>query len=131
MTVNSAFYFAAYADLGNYTNNMTAISLGQDAAIAAMTTSEWNDNRGIITAGVGKTLNSNGFKLTAGPALIRYLHQSYQYFDADTQAAIIQYINIQYYAITQLDSNSPTAPQMYGRNWTGPAYEIASNVSMV
>lgn len=127
---NAGLYVAAYADLGNYTSNATAISLAQDTAIAAMVTSNWNTPSGIIFEGDGYNVTKERFGMAFRSALIRFLHQSYAYVDADTQAAILQYINIQYYAITQLDSNNPISPDEYGRNWTGE-YKDATDLSMV
>ena len=128
---NAALYLAAYADLGNYTCNSTALALAKDTAIASMTTSVWNNAEGIITQGVGSNLTSNDFPIIFGDVLIRYLHQYFDYFDAEVQKAIIQYVNIQYYAITQLDSNSRTHPKLYGRNWTGPGYVLATNYTVM
>ena len=71
-----------------------------------MTTSEWNDALGITKQAVGSNLTSTNFTLTFGPVLIRYLDRSYDYFDADMQHAILDYINLQYWAITQLDTKS-------------------------
>lgn len=121
---------AAYADLGNYTNNETAISLARTTAIAAMVTSHWNTPSGIIFEGDGSNSKKELFGMTFRSVLIRFLHQAYIYFDADTQVAILQYINIQYYAISQLDSNDPANPDKYGRNWTGK-FEDATDLSMV
>lgn len=126
---NAGLYVAAYADLGNYTNNATAISLAQATAIAAMVTSDWNTLSGIIFEGDGHNSTKEGFGMTLRSALIRFLHESYAYVDADTQAAILQYINVQYYAITQLDSDDPAKPEKYGRNWTGE-YKDATDLSM-
>lgn len=96
-----------------------------------MTTSIWNDEQGIITQAVGYNPTSTNFTLTFGPVLIRYLDRSYDFFDKHMQRAILDYVNIQYWAITQLDSNSKTDPTLYGRNWTGPAYELATNLTVV
>lgn len=127
---NAGLYVAAYADLGNHTNNATAISLAQATAIAAMVTPDWNTPSGIIFEGNGYNSRKELFGMSFRSVLIRFLHQSYAYVDADTQAAILQYINIQYYAITQLDSNDPAKPTKYGRNWTGE-YKDTTDLSMV
>ena len=124
---NTGIYLAAYADLGNYTNNSTALAIARDTAISAMTSDEFNDSRGILKKGVGSNLTAPSWFITNSPELVRFLQNAYPYFDADLQGAIVQYTNIQYWAITQLDSDSKTAPLLYGRNWTGPAFEIATN----
>ena len=88
-----------------------------------MTTTAWNSDNGIISEGNGDPsaqTNVQGFKAI----LIRYLHQAYPYLtDSDTKQAIIDYVNIQYYGLSQLDSDSQSQPVNYGRNWTGPGYE--------
>jgi hypothetical protein len=56
--------------------------------------------------------------------LVRALYRSYPYCkDAGLKAAIVEYVNIQYYGLTQLDADSKTQPVEYGRNWAGPAYQ--------
>lgn len=86
----------------------------------------WNDPQGIIKEGEGSATASDdsiGFK----SILIRYLTKAHPWLtDEDVKAAIVQYINIQYWALTTLSSDSPSHPIRYGRNWTGPAYNVSS-----
>ncbi len=126
---NAGLYIAAYATLGNLTKNSTATSLAQRTAITSMTTSTWNNPQGIIFEGTGNVTASEdgiGFKAI----LIRYLHTAYQFFDEDVQDAIRQYIDIQYCALVNDDSNDPEMPVEYGRNWTG-VYEVATGQTQV
>lgn len=59
--------------------------------------------------------------------MIRYLQKVAPWLaDDELVGAITEYVNIQYYALTQLDSNSPTRPVRYGRNWEGP-YSMSSD----
>ena len=74
---------------------------------------------GIIKEADGLNATAADFDISFPPVLINYLRRASQYFSSDLQAAITQYINIQYYGLTQLDSNNPEAPLTYGRNWTG------------
>lgn len=115
-----------YAGLGHLTGNATATSLAEKTAIAAMTNDVWNNPQGIIREGEGSPRESDdsiGFK----SILIRYLTKAHPWLsDEKVKAAIVQYINIQYWALTTLDSDSPSHPIRYGRNWTGPAYNVSS-----
>jgi len=123
---NSGLYIAAYAELGHLTKNATATSLAQRVAIASMNTPIWNTASGINKEGAGDEAASDdsiGFK----SIMIRYLHKAYPWFtDEAVKAAVVQYINIQYWALTQLGSDSSTHPIRYGRNWTGPAFNLSS-----
>ena len=86
----------------------------------------WNNPQGIIKEGEGSATASDdsiGFK----SILIRYLTKAHPWLaDEDVKAAIVRYINIQYWALATLDSDSPSHPIRYGRNWTGPAYNVSS-----
>jgi hypothetical protein len=118
-------YIAVYAGLGHLTNNATATHLAERTAIAAMTTDVWNTAEGIIKEAEGPATASDdaiGFK----SIMIRYLAKAHPWLnDENVKAAILRYINIQYWALTTLDSDSPT-PIRYGRNWTGPAFNVSS-----
>ena len=118
-------YIATYAQLG-YIKNDTAATASAKAAIdAALHTPLWNDPKGIIKEGKGDVTKSDdgiGFK----SIMIRYLNRASEWItDDDLKAAIQQYINIQYYALTQLDSDSKSHPVNYGRNWEGP-YNVST-----
>ena len=64
--------------------------------------------------------------------MIRYLQKAYYWIkDEDIKAAIVQYINIQYYALTHFAADSDTMPIRYGRNWTGPAFNLSSQHAQV
>ena len=59
--------------------------------------------------------------ITFKSILIRALYDSFNYFgDEELKNAVREYINIQYYGVTQLGSDNPAAPVNYGRNWVGP-----------
>jgi len=107
---NIALYIATYAELGYLTSNSTAIQLAETAIVAAMNTPQWNNNQGIIKEGEGDAIGENdaiGFK----SVLIRYLTKAYPWIsDNDIKAAILQYINIQYYALVNLASDDKYAP---------------------
>lgn len=123
---NTGLYIALYAELGLVTKNSTATQLAERSVIAAMTTKNWNTAKGINKEGegpVGSSDNIIGFK----SIMIRYLAKAYSWFaDVDVKAAILQYVNIQYWAMTTRASDSQSHPVNYGRNWTGPAYSVSS-----
>lgn len=50
--------------------------------------------------------------------------------DSEMQSAIVQYINIQYWSMVNRDSNDPSHPTLYGRNWPGPKYEGVTGESL-
>ena len=110
------------------TNNATAIELAQRSTVAALQTQKWNDDQGVLNEGNGDvTKSDDGVEFKA--ILIRDLHRAYPYFsDEQLKADILQFINIQYWALTQLDSDSKTQPVNYGRNWTGD-YVLATGPS--
>ena len=122
---NSGEYLAAYATLGSITNNSTAIDLAQRTAKAAIQTTQWNNDQGVLIDGNGPVNeSSDGVEFRA--VLIRDLHLAYDYFtDDQLKADIIQYVNIQYWALTQLDSDSGSMPVNFGRNWSG-VYELST-----
>ena len=92
-----------------------------------MTTGIWNNEQGIITEGQGNVTGvDDGISFRA--VLIRHLHTGFPFFSQEVQEAILQYINIQYWAIVTLDSNNPNMPIEYGRNWTG-GFEVATGRS--
>jgi len=126
MEDNAGLYIAIYAELGHLTKNSTATGLAERTAKAAMSTGQWNTASGIIKEGEGTATGSDdvmGFK----SIMIRYLAKVYPWLaDEGIKAAIVQYINIQYWALTTLDSDSSTHPVKYGRNWNGPAYTVSS-----
>ena len=63
--------------------------------------------------------------------MIRYLQKSAPWLGDDELVQVItEYVNIQYYALTQLDSDSKTKPVRYGRNWEGP-YSMSSDHAQV
>ena len=122
---NTGLYIAAYAQLGATAKNTTAIELAERTIKAAIQTTQWNTPSGFIKEGAGDPAQDDdgvGFKAI----LIRYLRQAHRYVSKDVQEAIVDYINIQYYAITQLASNDPSHPVEYGRNWTGPGFKVAT-----
>ena len=95
-----------------------------------MNTPLWNTAQGAIFEGRGNVTASDdgiGFK----SVLIRNLHRVYDWMDADVQEAITQYVNIQYWSLVNYDSNDPAQPMQYGRNWTGPSFEVATGQDMV
>jgi hypothetical protein len=91
-----------------------------------MNTGVWNTAEGIINEAEGSATASDdaiGFK----SILIRYLAKAHPWLsDEGVKAAIVQYINIQYWALTTLSSDAATHPIRYGRNWTGPAFNVSS-----
>jgi predicted alpha-1,6-mannanase (GH76 family) len=119
-------YIAIYAELGHLTQNSTATGLAERTAKAAMTTGQWHTDKGVIKEGEGDAAVSDdgiGFK----SIMIRYLAKVHPWLaDEGVKAAIVQYINIQYWALTTLASNSATHPVQYGRNWNGPAYTVST-----
>ena len=119
-------YIALYAELGHLTGNTTATQLAERAAISAMTTDVWNTPEGVIDEAEGSATASDdaiGFK----SIMIRYLVKAHPWLSDETvKAAIVQYINIQYWALTTLDSDSAKHPIRYSRNWTGPAFNVSS-----
>ena len=123
---NVGLYIASYAILGSLTNNDTAIQLSEQSAVAAMNTYVWNTPQGINKESDGESANSDdsiGFRAI----LIRYLHKAHPYLqDQSVKDAIVRYINIQYWALTQLSSDDINQPIRYGRNWTGPAFNIST-----
>lgn len=126
---NAALYISTYAQLGYATKNSTATRLAEKAALTAMDTTRWNDPTGIIKEGQGDAMKDDdgvGFKAI----LIRALHTAYPWVSSQVQANTVQYLNIQYYAITQLDSDSKTKPTNYGRNWLGPYVASTSKPNM-
>ena len=127
---NTALYIYAYANIGNFTTNPTYLQNARAAAIAAMSTTAWNTDQGIIKEADGANATAQDFDISFPPVLINYLRRSSEYFTSDLQEAILQYINIQYYALTQLDSDNPNAPLRYGRNWTGK-YETSTPITLV
>ena len=121
MIDNQGLYLATYASLGKLTNNATAISKANDAIAKAIeSTAPWNNDNGIIKEGSGdamKTDDGIGFK----SIMIRYLHKAALLIDQpDLTDAIREYVNIQYYGLSQLASDDPDHPVQYGRNWLGP-----------
>jgi hypothetical protein len=123
---NTGLYIAVYAGLGHFTGNSTATSLAERTAIAAMNTDAWNTPEGIIDEAEGSATASDdaiGFK----SILIRYLTKAHPWLsDENVKAAIVRYINIQYWALTTLSSDAASHPIRYGRNWTGPAFNVSS-----
>lgn len=119
-------YIAIYAELGHLTGNSTATGLAERTAKAAMSSGQWNTAGGVIKEGEGTATGSDdvmGFK----SIMIRCLAKVHPWLaDEGIKAAIVQYINIQYWALTTLASNPPTHPVQYGRNWNGPAYTVSS-----
>lgn len=118
---NQGLYIAVYAELGHLTGNATATRLAQEATRKALLPSApWNNAKGIIKEAKGDIEKSDdgiGFK----SIMIRYLQKSAPWLNSkELVSAIREYINIQYYALTQLDSDSKTSPVRYGRNWEGP-----------
>jgi predicted alpha-1,6-mannanase (GH76 family) len=118
---NQALYIALYAELGHLTSNTTATDLAKDAIKKAFAASApWNNAQGIIKEGKGNETVSDdaiGFK----SILIRYLQKSIPWLqDDDLTNAITEYVNIQYYALSQLDSDDKNKPLQFGRNWEGP-----------
>lgn len=90
----------------------------------------WNNDKGIIREAAGDVEKSDdgiGFK----SIMIRYLRPAAALVgDEELSTAVKEYINIQYYALTQLDSDSQTKPVRYGRNWEGP-YTMSSEHAQV
>ena len=125
-TDNIALYLGIYAEIGYLTNNATATSLAEKAIVAAMNTYTWNTPQGIINESEGPDSESNdaiGFK----SIMLRYMHKAYYWIsDEDIKSAIVQYVNIQYYAMTHFAADSAVSPIRYTRNWTGPAFNISS-----
>ena len=87
-----------------------------------MTKASWDTPDGVIKEAEGDPTQAGdgvGFKAI----LIRYLQRAYPWLnDESLKAAIVDFVNIQYWSLTQFDSNSPSQPLEYGRNWTGPAF---------
>lgn len=108
------------------TNNQTAIDIAKDAIkVALSSAAPWNSDNGIISEGKGDVTQSDdgiGFKSIT----IRYLVKVMPWIDdEELTQAIKDYVAIQYYALTQLDSDSKENPVQYGRNWQGP-YSIST-----
>ena len=121
MADNQALYIALNAQLGYLTHNSTATELAAVAIKKALApNAPWNNAQGIIKEGRGDVSESDdgiGFK----SILIRYLQKSVPWIqDAELATAITEYVNIQYYALSQLDSDYMTHPRKFGRNWEGP-----------
>jgi len=92
-----------------------------------MTTKQWNTDKSIIKEGDGSPTGVDNV-IAFKPILIRYLAKAYPWLqDEGVKAAILQYINIQYWALTTRAADSSSHPVNYGRNWTGPAFD-GSNV---
>jgi hypothetical protein len=91
-----------------------------------MNTGQWNTAKGINKEGEGpvdESENIIGFK----SIMFRYLAKAHPWLaDEGVKSAILQYINIQYWALTSRASDSPSHPVNFGRNWTGPAYTQTS-----
>lgn len=120
-TDNQGLYFAVYAELGFLTSNDTATRIAKDAiSVALSSEAPWNSDNGIISEGKGDATKSDdgiGFK----SIMIRYLNRVLPWLDDSKIAeAMREYVNIQYYALSQLDSDDKTAPVRFGRNWQGP-----------
>lgn len=124
MTDNAGLYIAGYSLLGSLTGNDTAIGLAARTARESINTPQWNNDQGIIKEGAGSPGRDDGIGFKA--VLIRSLLNSYRFFDKSLQTAIIDYVNIQYYAVTQLNSDDSKKPTSYGRNWAGPNYDPKS-----
>lgn len=119
-TYNAGLYIGAQAKLGYLTNDTSAIEKAAKTARASISdTASWNSANGISQeADSQSSPTGDGIEFQA--VLVRNLRLAYPYFSSDLQKDILQYINIQYYGITQLDSDSKTAPKLYSQRWTGP-----------
>jgi hypothetical protein len=126
MLDNAGLYIETYALLSALTSNATALGLAERTIKQSLLTQQWNAKTGVIKEGGGPAAEQNdniGFK----SVLIRALYRSYAYLqDEQLKAAVLEYINIQYYGLTQLASDSKTRPITYGRTWTGP-YELSTS----
>lgn len=124
---NQALYIALYAQLGHLTNNQTATDLAKRAIEKSLASgAPWNNAQGVIKEGKGDETKSDdgiGFK----SILIRYLQKSVPWLqDDELTDAIKEYANIQYYALSQLDSDNKNHPLKFGRNWEGP-YKVSTD----
>lgn len=130
MRDNAGLYIASHAILGHVTHNRTSLDLAERTALASMRLPVWNTPQGVNKDGEGAADGSAdpiGFK----SILIRYLNKAYPYFSKDVQASIRHYVNIQYWAMVNLASDDAYAPIRYGRNWTGPAFNLSTEHAQV
>lgn len=124
---NAGLYIATYALLGSLTSNATATALAERTAKQSMIHPDWHADSGVIKEGGGPAGDSNdgiGFK----SVLVRGLYRSWEYFwDEQLKHAIREYINIQYYGLTQLASDNQKQPVNFGRTWSGPKFELSTS----
>lgn len=113
-------YIATYTLLGNTTSNSTMLSIARRTALNAMTSNVWNTPQGVLFEATAK--DSPGRRSVVGlmGVLIRRLHLIYAFMDEDMQAAIRQYVNIQYWSLVNRDSDDAEKPLVFGKDWTGP-----------
>ena len=95
-----------------------------------MTTTLWNTAKGVNSEGSGDP-TAGGDGLEFKPVLMRALIFVHPWMAADVQSAIVRYIDVQYWSMVNYDSDDAKAPTQYGRNWTGPAFTVATPQSMV
>lgn len=123
---NTGLYISTYALLSSLTSNTTALTLAERTIKEALVTPGWHNKNGIIKEGAGPAAESNdgiGFR----SVLIRGLYRSFGYLkDEQLKAAVLEYINIQYYGLTQSASDSKMVPVNYGRTWAGP-FELSTS----
>ena len=127
---NAGLYIGAYALMGHLESDSSALDLAKRTAIASMQTSApWNADNGVNKEGQGPD-HSNDNSIWFRPILMRGLMTAHPYMPVDVQAAIVQYINIQYYSLVNNDSNDPKAPVQFGRYWPGP-FSVSTSQSQM
>lgn len=122
---NTGNYLGAYAIVGNMTNNVTASDIASNGFLAVLNSNRVNSGHGIMQEGAATFTGPFGL---AGlqSIIIRRFNQLFGLFTNSVQQAMLQYANIQYWALTQCDSDSPSQPNIYGPYWTGP-YDVSTN----
>ena len=117
---NQGLYFATYAALGRLTGNATATEIAKESIKKGISSAPWNTKSGWIDEGSGDAAQTND-AIEFKAIMIRYLHRTVGWFnDRELTEAVTGFINIQYYALTQRDSDNKDHPVRYGRNWPGP-----------
>lgn len=85
----------------------------------SLTTDLWNSNKGVL---VGHTMPGQTEVAGLKSVLVRNMALIYPLMDAEMQAALLQYINIQYWSLVNFDSDDASRPVNYGVSWNGPKY---------
>lgn len=96
-----------------------------------MTNANWNTPSGVMKEGEGNPKETNDV-VEFKAILTRYLLKAYPWLeDQHLKAAIVKFVNVQYWGMVTLDSDSAEHPITYGRNWTGPSYSTWTSHSQM